>query len=107
MMYKLFPTLVAEYDLSEKIDNEDIMKKIGISGLQMHGVLDKGMSSYLGGYDCALTRLAMKDLQNAIKECLDDYCKEAGLEETKLRYHSLRRACTTSTRRQVHSPLPA
>ena len=57
------------------------MKKIGISGLQMHGVLDKGMSSYLGGYDCALTRLAMKDLQNAIKECLDDYCQEAGLEE--------------------------
>ena len=81
MMYKLFPTLVAEYDLADEVDNNDIMKKIEISGLQMHGVLNKGMSSYLGGYDCALTRLAMKDLQSAIKHCLDDYCKEAGLEE--------------------------
>ena len=81
MMHKLFPTLVAEYDLADKIDNDLIMKKITISGLQMHGTLNKGVSSYMGGYDCALTRLAMTDLQSAIKECLDDYCKEAGLEE--------------------------
>ena len=81
MMHKLFPTLVAEYNLADKIDNELIMEKITISGLQMHGTLNKGVSSYMGGYDCALTRLAMTDLHNAIKECLDDYCKEAGLEE--------------------------
>jgi len=81
MMHKLFPTLIAEYDLSDKVDNVEVMKKIGISGMLMHGTLSKGMSSYMGGYDCALTRLAMKGLQTAIKECLDDYCKEAGLEE--------------------------
>tara|TARA_B100000927_G_C16463642_1_gene468865 strand:+ start:1416 stop:2003 length:588 start_codon:yes stop_codon:yes gene_type:complete len=81
MMHKLFPTLVAEYDLSDKVDNDLIMEKVKISGLQMHGTLNKGVSSYMGGYDCALTRLAMTDLQSAIKECLDDYCKEVGLEE--------------------------
>lgn len=81
MMHKLFPTLVAEYDLSDKVDNDVIMKKIAISGMVMHGTLSKGMSSYMGGYDCVLTRTAMTDLQEAIKECLDDYCKESGLEE--------------------------
>lgn len=81
MMYKLFPTLVAEYDLSSNVDNDVIMEKVKISGLQMHGTLNKGVSSYMGGYDCALTRLAMSDLQKAIKDCIDDYCKEAGLEE--------------------------
>ena len=81
-MHKLFPTLVAEYDLSDKVDNDVIMKKIAISGMVMHGTLSKGMSSYMGGYDCVLTRTAMTDLQQAIKECLDDYCKELGLEET-------------------------
>ncbi len=80
-MHKLFPTLVAEYDLSDKVDNDVIMKKIAISGMVMHGTLSKGMSSYMGGYDCVLTRTAMTDLQEAIKECLDDYCKESGLEE--------------------------
>lgn len=80
-MHKLFPTLVAEYDLSDKVDNDVIMKKIAISGMVMHGTLSKGMSSYMGGYDCVLTRTAMTDLQQAIKECLDDYCKESGLEE--------------------------
>ena len=80
-MHKLFPTLVAEYDLSDKVDNDVIMKKIAISGMVMHGTLSKGMSSYMGGYDCVLTRTAMTDLQQAIKECLDYYCKESGLEE--------------------------
>jgi len=81
MMHKLFPTLIGEFDLSAKVDNALILKKIQISGMQFHGILDKGISSYMGGYDCAITRLAMKDLQSAIQESLDEYCKEAGLEQ--------------------------
>ena len=84
MFYKFFPTLIAEFDLSKKVDNDTILKKIGISGLQMHGILNKGLSSYLGGYDCLLTRLAMHDLRSAIQECLNEYCKEAGLEQNKI-----------------------
>jgi uncharacterized protein (TIGR02466 family) len=80
MFHKVFPTLIAEFDLSKEVDNDTIVKKFEISGLQMHGVLDKGMSSYLGGYDCALTRLAMKDLQSEIQACIDKYCQEAGLQ---------------------------
>jgi uncharacterized protein (TIGR02466 family) len=80
MFHKVFPTLVAEFDLTGKIDNDTILKKMAISGFQMHGTLNKGVSSYLGGYDCALTRLAMTDLSNEIQNCIDDYCIEAGLE---------------------------
>lgn len=81
MIHKVFPTLIGEWDLSQKVDNNEIMKKISISGLQMHGTLMKGMSSYLGGYDCALTRLAMKDLHDAIQDCINEYCNEAGLDQ--------------------------
>ena len=80
MFHKVFPTLIAEFDLSNKVDNETILKKIAISGLQMHGTLMKGTSSYLGGYDCALTRLAMHDLQKEIQNCINEYCNEAGIE---------------------------
>lgn len=81
MYHNLFPTLIAEYDLNDNVDNDVIIEKMRVSGLQMHGILEKGTSSYLGGYDCALTRLAMTDLQEAIQSCVDDYCKKAGLEK--------------------------
>lgn len=80
MYHKVFPTLIAEFDLSSTVDNETIINKFNISGQMMHGVLDKGTSSYLGGYDCALTRLAMKDLQQEIQSCIDQYCNGAGLQ---------------------------
>jgi len=81
MFHNLFPTLIAEFDLSDRVDNDVIVDKMRISGLAMHGLLNKGQSSYLGGFDCALTRLAMTDLQQAIKDSVDEYCKHAGLEE--------------------------
>ena len=81
MYHKLFPTLIAEYDLSNKVNNAEVIDKMRISGLQLHGILKKGQSSYLGGYDCALTRLAMTDLKNAIQGCIDEYCRQAGLQE--------------------------
>lgn len=79
-MYKFFPTLIGEFDLSNKVDNKIILEKINASGLIMHGLLNKGLSSYVGGNDCAITRLAMNDLKTAIHESLDIYCREAGLE---------------------------
>ncbi len=83
-MHNLFPTLVAEFDLSDQVDNDVIMKKIQISGLQMHGVLEKGLSSYIGGYDCALTRLAMADLRQSIDACLRVYCDQAGIQQNTI-----------------------
>lgn len=84
MFHRVFPTLIAEFDLSKEVDNNTILKKISISGLQMHGTLMKGTSSYLGGYDCALTRLAMTDLHEAIQKSIDTYCIEAGLDRNTI-----------------------
>ena len=81
MYHKLFPTLIAEYDLNDRVDNSIIIDKMRKSGLLMHGILSKGTSSYLGGYDCALTRLAMNDLKTAIQDCVNEYCKTAGLQQ--------------------------
>jgi len=81
MYHKLFPTLIAEYNLNDKVDNKEIVRKMRMSGLQFHGILQKGQSSYLGGYDCALTRLAMTDLKDAIQDCVNEYCRNAGLQE--------------------------
>ena len=51
MFHNLFPTLIAEFDLSDRVDNDVIVDKMRISGLSMHGLLNKGQSSYLGGFD--------------------------------------------------------
>ena len=44
MYHKLFPTLIAEYNLNDKVDNEEIINKMRMSGLQFHGILQKGQS---------------------------------------------------------------
>ena len=75
----VFPTLVASFDLSGKVDNDMLIKKMEMAGNLDHGLLENGVSSYVNGEDCFLTRLAVKDLKKSIEYYLNEYCFQGGI----------------------------
>ena len=61
----VFPTLVGTFELKD-VDNEILMNKMDMSGNVKHGLIENGVSSYVGGEDCFLTRLNVVDLKEQI-----------------------------------------
>ena len=80
----VFPTLVASFDLSGEVDNDMLIKKMEMAGNLDHGLLENGVSSYVNGEDCFLTRLAVKDLKKSIEYYLNEYCLQGGIAPTIL-----------------------
>ena len=81
----LFPTLVSAFDLSGHSEIEkciDIIEKYENVG--DHGLIANGKSSFLQGDEEFLFHPDLKKLRTDIQNCIDLYCKEAGLEESIL-----------------------
>ena len=74
----LFPTLIGTFNLKE-VDNDILIKKMEMSGNVQHGLIENGVSSYVGGEDCFLTRLGVSDLKNSIKTKINEYCFQSGI----------------------------
>ena len=74
----VFPTLIASFDL-DQIDNDVLKGKMDVAGNINHGLLENGISSYVGGEDCFLTRLGVQDLKKAIQYHLQEYCFHSGI----------------------------
>ena len=74
----VFPTLVGTFELND-VDNEILMNKMDMSGNVKHGLIENGVSSYVGGEDCFLTRLNVVDLKEQILFHLNEYCFQSGI----------------------------
>ena len=74
----VFPTLVGTFEL-KTVNNEVLMNKMDMAGNVGHGLIENGVSSYVGGEDCFLTRLNIEDLKKEILYHLNEYCFQAGI----------------------------
>ena len=75
----VFPTLIGTFDIHDEVDNKTLMDKMSIAGNIGHGLLENGISSYVGGEDCFLTRLGVVDLKESILKYVQQYCFNTGI----------------------------
>ena len=80
----LFPTLVSAFDLSEHSEIKKCLELIENYEIGDHALIMKGKSSFIKGDEEFLFNENLKKLRTDIQNCIDLYCKTAGLEESIL-----------------------
>lgn len=80
----LFPTLVSAFDLNGHIEIEKCLEIINKYETGDHALILKGKSSFINGDEEFLFNPELKKLRADIQNCIDLYCRDAGLEESIL-----------------------
>ena len=80
----LFPTLVSAFDLSEHCDIPKALEIIEKAETGDHALILGGKSSFQKGDEEFLFNSELAKLRTDIQNCIDLYCKSAGLEESIL-----------------------